>query len=136
MKKRVMPVMLLAVLSGCAPLHPSDCHKTSALGSCSSGRFSDEDEYGQQARAIKNALEAQLADRYAWHGKKCRLHLEFARDGKLKKIDAVEGNKAYCDAKRQRGRPSRHLPVSKSMMLLPGHVLICRETRLRKVFFG
>ena len=85
MKKRVMPVMLLAVLSGCAPLHPSDCHKTSALGSCSSGRFSDEDEYGQQARAIKNALEAQLAD----------------RDGKLKKIDAVEGNKAYCAALRE-----------------------------------
>lgn len=101
MKKRVMPVMLFAVLSGCAPLHPSDCHKTSALGSCSSGRFSDEDEYGQQARAIKNALEAQLADRYAWHGKKCRLHLEFARDGKLKKIDAVEGNKAYCAALRE-----------------------------------
>ncbi|CAM4067673.1 cell envelope integrity TolA C-terminal domain-containing protein [Klebsiella africana] len=101
MKKRVMPVVLLVVLSGCAPLHPSDCHKTSALGSCSSGRFSDEDEYGQQARAIKNALEAQLADRYAWHGKKCRLHLEFARDGKLEKIDAVEGNKAYCAALRE-----------------------------------
>ena len=121
MKKRVMPVMLLAVLSGCAPLHPSDCHKTSALGSCSSGRFSDEDEYGQQARAIKNALEAQLADRYAWHGKKCRLHLEFARDGKLKKSTPSREIKHTAPrraapryAKRQRGRPSRHLPVSKS----------------------
>lgn len=32
---------------------------------------------------------------------KCRLHLEFARDGKLEKIDAVEGNKAYRAALRE-----------------------------------
>ncbi|VFT73324.1 Tol-Pal system TolA [Klebsiella aerogenes] len=93
--------MLLAVLSGCAPLHPSDCHKTSALGSCSSGRFSDEDEYGQQARAIKTRWRPSLPIDMRGTGKKCRLHLEFARDGKLKKIDAVEGNKAYCAALRE-----------------------------------
>ncbi|EJP9635783.1 tolA family protein [Salmonella enterica] len=98
MTKRIILLTLVAYLSGCTPLHPSDCHKTTALGGCDSGRFTDNDEYGKQARAIKESIESQLTNRYAWSGKKCRLHLEFTYDGKLKYIETREGNKQYCAA--------------------------------------
>ncbi len=112
MKKAWIFVAAVVALSGCAPLHPSDCHKTSALGSCDSGRFSDEDEYGQQARGIKEAFESQLADRYAWRGKKCRLHLEFAQDGTLEKMNTAEGNKAYCAALREAAKSGTFPPFT------------------------
>lgn len=112
MKKTLILVAVVVALSGCAPLHPADCHKTSALGSCSSGRFSDEDEYAQQARGIKEAFESQLADRYAWRGKKCRLHLEFSRDGTLEKMRTAEGNKAYCAALREAAKRATFPPFS------------------------
>ena len=38
-KKIVMLAILVSFVAGCAPLHPSNCHKTTALGSCSSGRM-------------------------------------------------------------------------------------------------
>ncbi|ENT2473632.1 tolA family protein, partial [Escherichia coli] len=38
-KKIVMLAILVSFVAGCAPLHPSNCHKTTALGSCSSGRW-------------------------------------------------------------------------------------------------
>lgn len=98
MKTFLLVIFLAGVVTGCTPLHTSGCHKTTALGSCDSGRFTDQDEYGKQARAIKNAIESRLADRSGWKGKKCRLHLEFALDGTLKKIETREGNKAYCAA--------------------------------------
>lgn len=69
MNKPLTLLALVVSVTGCAPLHPADCHKTTALGSCSSGRFTDNDEYGKQARAIKDAIESQLAQRYAWSGK-------------------------------------------------------------------
>lgn len=40
-KKIVMLAILVSFVAGCAPLHPSNCHKTTALGSCSSGRWDD-----------------------------------------------------------------------------------------------
>ena len=49
-KKIVMLAILVSFVAGCAPLHPSNCHKTTALGSCSSGRWDDQDEWGEQAR--------------------------------------------------------------------------------------
>ncbi|MDZ7324473.1 tolA family protein [Kosakonia sacchari] len=98
MKKFLLLILLGSVVAGCTPLHPSGCHKTTALGSCDSGRFTDQDEYGKQARAIKHAIESRLADRSEWKGKKCRLHMEFAYDGKLNNIETREGNKAYCAA--------------------------------------
>ncbi|MGC6203886.1 cell envelope integrity TolA C-terminal domain-containing protein [Citrobacter werkmanii] len=98
MNKLLSLLALVVSVTGCAPLHPDDCHKTTALGSCSSGRFTDNDEYGKQARAIKDAIESQLAQRYAWSGKKCKLHLDFAYDGKLKNIEVRDGNKQYCAA--------------------------------------
>lgn len=45
-KKIVMLAILVSFVAGCAPLHPSNCHKTTALGSCSSGRWDDQDEWG------------------------------------------------------------------------------------------
>lgn len=98
MKKNLMLILLVGAVAGCAPLHPDNCHKTTALGDCSSGRFTDQDEYGKQAREIKESIESQLTDRYAWAGKKCRLHLDFTRDGKLTNVETREGNKEYCAA--------------------------------------
>ena len=98
----IRKIFLLAVLSGlatgCTPLHPSECHKTTALGSCGSGRWDDADEWGAQARAIRAAVNANITDPERWKGKKCRLHLEFAQDGTALAISTSRGNKAYCEA--------------------------------------
>lgn len=96
--KKIIIGILVTFTSGCAPLHPADCHKTTALGDCSSGRFTDKDEYGRQARAIKESIESQLPDRYGWTGKKCRIHVSFSYDGQLNSIRTSEGNKQYCAA--------------------------------------
>ncbi|MEG9166357.1 hypothetical protein VXO03_22655, partial [Escherichia coli] len=79
--KIVMLAILVSFVAGCAPLHPSNCHKTTALGSCSSGRWDDQDEWGEQARGIRDAINAKLDDPHKWKRKKCRLHMEFSRDG-------------------------------------------------------
>ena len=50
LKKIVMLTFWVGFVAGCTPLHPSDCHKTTATGSCSSGRWDDQDEWGAQAR--------------------------------------------------------------------------------------
>lgn len=98
MQKVMIMGILVIFTSGCAPLCPSDCHKTTALGSCDSGRFTDDDEYGKQARAIKASIESQLSDRYTWTGKKCRIHMSFSYNGQLNSITTSEGNKQYCAA--------------------------------------
>lgn len=85
-KKIVMLAILVSFVAGCAPLHPSNCHKTTALGSCSSGRWDDQDEWGEQARGIRDAINAKLDDPQKWKRKKCRLHMEFSRDGTALKI--------------------------------------------------
>lgn len=93
--------MLAAVVSlaaGCAPLQPSGCHKTTAMGSCSSGRWDDQDEWGAQARGIKAAIEEKIAEPERWKGKKCRLHIEFAQDGRVLKVSTSDGDKGYCEA--------------------------------------
>lgn len=41
--KIVMLAIVVSLAAGCAPLHPSGCHKTTALGSCGSGRWEDQD---------------------------------------------------------------------------------------------
>lgn len=99
MVKKIFMLAVVASLStGCAPLHPSGCHKTTATGSCSSGRWNDQDEWGAQARAIRAAINAKLADPQSWKGKKCRLHLEFTMDDTATNISTSNGNKAYCEA--------------------------------------
>lgn len=98
MKKIVMLTIGVSLASGCAPLHPSDCHKTIATGNCSSGRWDDQDEWGAQARAIRAAINANLDEPQNWKGKKCRLHIEFAQDGTALNISTSNGNKAYCEA--------------------------------------
>ncbi|MEH0885339.1 cell envelope integrity TolA C-terminal domain-containing protein [Enterobacter sp. UNJFSC 003] len=97
-KKIVMLTIVVSLAAGCAPLHPSGCHKTTATGSCSSGRWDDRDEWGAQARAIRAAINAELNDPPYWKGKKCRLHIEFAQDGTALHISTSNGNKAYCEA--------------------------------------
>lgn len=100
--KMVMKILVLAAVAGltagCAPLKPSGCHKTTAIGSCSSGRWDDRDEWGAQARAIRSAINVNLTDPQIWEGKKCRLHLEFAQDGTALNVSTSNGNKAYCEA--------------------------------------
>lgn len=96
--KMFMLVVVVSLLAGCAPLQPSGCHKTSAIGSCSSGRWDDQDEWGAQARDIKSAIEDKIAEPQRWKGKKCRLHMEFAQDGRALKVSTSNGNKEYCEA--------------------------------------
>ena len=98
MKKPLTLAMVILLLSGCAPLHPSGCHKTTATGNCSSGRWDDKDEWGAQARAIRDAINAQLVNPQSWKGKECRLHIQFAEDGTASNITTSDGNKAYCEA--------------------------------------
>ncbi len=97
-KKIVMVALVVNMVAGCAPLHPSGCHKTTATGSCSSGRWDDQDEWGAQARAIRAAINAKLDEPQNWKGKKCRLHIEFAQDGTPLNISTSNGNKAFCEA--------------------------------------
>jgi len=103
---REMPgkMLLIAVVvslgAGCTPLQPSGCHKTSAIGSCSSGRWEDQDEWGSQARGIKAAIEDEIAEPERYKGKKSRLHMEFAQDGRALKISTSDGDKEYCEAVR------------------------------------
>jgi colicin import membrane protein len=97
-KKIVMLAIVASLAAGCAPLHPSGCHKTTATGSCGSGRWDDQDEWGAQARAIKAAIEDKLDEPQKWKGKKCRLHIEFAQDGTALNISTSNGNKAWCEA--------------------------------------
>lgn len=102
LRESVGKILMLAVVfslaAGCAPLQPSGCHKTSAIGSCSSGRWEDQDEWGAQARGIKAAIEEKIAEPQRWKGKKCRLHMEFAQDGRALKVSTSKGNKEYCEA--------------------------------------
>ncbi|EPW3921734.1 cell envelope integrity TolA C-terminal domain-containing protein [Enterobacter sichuanensis] len=93
-----MLAIVASLAAGCAPLHPSGCHKTTATGSCGSGRWDDQDEWGAQARAIKAAIEDKLDEPQKWKGKKCRLHIEFAQDGTALNISTSDGNKAWCEA--------------------------------------
>ncbi|WP_029711792.1 cell envelope integrity TolA C-terminal domain-containing protein [Serratia fonticola] len=97
-KKIVMLVVVGSLVTGCAPLHPSGCHKTTATGNCSSGRWDDQDEWGAQARAIRAAINAKLVEPQNWKGKKCRLHIEFEQDGTVSNLSTSNGNKAYCEA--------------------------------------
>jgi colicin import membrane protein len=97
-KKVFMLAVAVSLGTGCAPLHPSGCHKTTATGKCGSGRWSDQDQWGEQARGIRAAINANLADPQSWKGKKCRLHIEFALDGTASNISTSNGNKAYCEA--------------------------------------
>lgn len=96
--KMFMLAVVVSLIAGCAPLQPSGCHKTSAIGSCSSGRWEDQDEWGAQARGIRAAINANLAEPERWKGKKCRLHMEFAQDGRTLKVSTSNGNKEYCEA--------------------------------------
>ncbi|WP_246842301.1 MULTISPECIES: cell envelope integrity TolA C-terminal domain-containing protein [unclassified Leclercia] len=96
--KMFMLAVVVSLAAGCAPLQPSGCHKTSALGSCSSGRWDDQDEWGSQARGIKAAIEDEIAEPERWKGKKCRLHMEFAQDSRALKVSTSDGDKEYCEA--------------------------------------
>lgn len=97
-EKILMLAVVVSLMAGCAPLHPAGCHKTTAMGNCGSGRWEDQDEWGAQARGIKAAIEDKIAEPQRWKGKKCRLHMEFAQDGRALKVSTSKGNKEYCEA--------------------------------------
>ncbi|MEB6380393.1 tolA family protein [Leclercia adecarboxylata] len=96
--KMFLIAVVVSLAAGCTPLQPSGCHKTSAIGSCSSGRWDDQDEWGAQARGIKAAIEDEIAEPERGKGKKCRLHMEFAQDGRALKVSTSDGDKEYCGA--------------------------------------
>lgn len=96
--KIVMLVVVGSLATGCVLLHPSGCHKTTVTGSCSSGRWDDQDEWGAQARAIRAAVNAKLVEPEKWKGRQCRLHIEFEQDGSASNISTSNGDKAYCEA--------------------------------------
>ena len=98
MKIIYMLAVIVGMTAGCTPLHPSDCHKTTATGLCSSGRWDDEDEWGVQAREIRAAIYAEIAENKSWGRKRCLLHIEFSQDGKPQKISTSDGDKAFCEA--------------------------------------
>jgi colicin import membrane protein len=131
-KKIVMVALVVNMVAGCAPLHPSGCHKTTATGSCSSGRWDDQDEWGAQAQAIRAAINAKLDEPQNWKGKKCRLHIEFAQDGTPLNISTSNGNKAYCEAiKSAAQKPnSRHSTIRKSTEIFKNPVSICAGNML------
>lgn len=106
-KKIVMLVVVVNLAAGCAPLHPSGCHKTTATGNCGSGHWDDQDEWGAQARAIRAAINAKLDEPQNWKGKKCRLHIEFAEDGTPVNVSTSDGNKAYCEALESAARKAK-----------------------------
>lgn len=106
-KKIVMLAVVSNLATGCAPLHPSGCHKTTATGNCSSGRWDDQDEWGAQARAIRTAIIDKLVEPQNWKGKKCRLHIEFEQDGTASNISTSNGNKAYCEAVKSAARNAK-----------------------------
>lgn len=97
LKKIVMLTFWVGFVAGCTPLHPSDCHKTTATGSCSSGRWDDQDEWGRKRGESELQLMPNLMSRITGKGK-CRLHMEFSQDGTALKISTSNGDKAYCEA--------------------------------------
>jgi colicin import membrane protein len=101
MTKILMFMILAATVTGCAPLAPKDCHKNSALNSCTynrSGKVSDKDLFGYQASSIKKALDAALTEPHAWGGKRCHAHLDFKIDGTLQNFIIKSGDEGYCHA--------------------------------------
>lgn len=63
LKKIVMLTFWVGFVAGCTPLHPSDCHKTTATGSCSSGRWDDQDEWGRKRGESELQLMPNLMSR-------------------------------------------------------------------------
>lgn len=126
--KMFMLAVIVSLIAGCAPLQPSGCHKTSAIGSCSSGRWEDRDEWGAQARGIKAAIEDKIAEPQRWKGKKCRLHMEFAQDGTALKVSTCKDNKGYCEAVKLAAQKSnsRRLGIQRCIGIFRRLGLICR----------
>jgi len=106
-KKIVMLAVVGSLATGCIPLHPSGCHKTTATGNCGSGRWDDQDEWGAQARVIRAAINAKLVEPQNWKGKKCRLYIEFEQNGTASNISTSNGNKAYCEAVKSAAQNAR-----------------------------
>ena len=131
-KKIVMVALVVNMVAGCAPLHPSGCHKTTATGSCSSGRWDDQDEWGAQARAIRAAINDKLDEPQNWKGKKCRLHIEFAQDGTPLNISTSNGNKAFCEAIKSAAQKAKFPAFKNPVSICAGNMLtaLCKVASL------
>jgi len=52
---------------------------------------------GERRRGVINAaIKEKIAEPERWKGKKCRLHMEFAQDGRALKVSTSNGDKGYC----------------------------------------
>ena len=100
---QILKIMLMltgfvCVAMAFSPSYSSECLNTSATGNCGSGRLNEGDERAEQVRAIKAAINANLADPQRWKDKGCELQLSFASNGMLVKLLTGGGDKAYCRA--------------------------------------
>jgi len=95
--------MLMLTGLACAAMassatYSSECLSTTATENCRSGRQSERDERAEQVRAIKAAINANLADPLRWKDKECELQLRFAPNGMLLQLLTRGGDKDYCRA--------------------------------------
>lgn len=67
--KKIVMLTFGSVLLWMHTLHPSDCHKTTATGSCSSGRWDDQDEWGRKRGESELQLMPNLMSRITGKGK-------------------------------------------------------------------
>ncbi|MFV6584476.1 cell envelope integrity TolA C-terminal domain-containing protein [Klebsiella pneumoniae] len=97
-KTALVLAIVSMVITGCAPLKPTGCHKLRATDSCNTVRWNDQDEWALQARKMRAAINARLDNPEKWKGKQCWLVVGLAPDGTTTNITTGEGNKDYCAA--------------------------------------
>jgi colicin import membrane protein len=59
-KTALLLAIVSTVITGCAPLKPTGCHKLRATDSCNTVRWNDQDEGALQARKMRAAINARL----------------------------------------------------------------------------
>lgn len=97
-KTALVLAIVSMVITGCAPLKPTGCHKLRATDSCNTVRWNDQDEWASQARKMRAAINARLDNPGRWKGKQCWLVVGSAPDGTTTNISTGEGSKDYCAA--------------------------------------
>ncbi|EHG8285147.1 tolA family protein [Klebsiella oxytoca] len=97
-KTAILLAIFSMMITGCAPLKPTGCHKLRATDSCNTVRWNDQDEWASQARKMRAAINARLDNPVRWKGKQCWLVVGLAPDGTTTNITTGEGNKDYCAA--------------------------------------
>jgi colicin import membrane protein len=99
--KKIMLFIILGLVGCHAPLHSSDCNKTSALDDCKNVTQPGKPTNAQisaYAVGIQTAVEVQFPDASQWQGKSCTIRIAMQRDGSLADAKAETGDKDFCEA--------------------------------------